>query len=396
MSEVITSEVKIQELLSRSVSRIYPDKNFLEQRLKSGSQLSVYLGIDPTGLDLHLGHSVQLFVLKRFQALGHKVFIVIGGFTAQIGDPTGKDQTRKPLSESEVKENARNYKKQIGKILDLKKTSFVSNSRWLSKLTFKEVIKLASLKTVQQLLDRDMFQKRIAKGEAIGVHEFLYPLMQGYDSVALEIDGEIGGSDQTFNMLVGRDLEKSLLNKEKFVLTTELLVTSKEGGKMSKTEGVFIPLSDSPSNMYAKILSLPDETVFNCFRLCTDTSLDELSRLESINILEAKRRLAYEIVKIYHSSKKASLAQKEFDRVFRGKEIPREIKEFKFEEKEMNVVDLLLKTNMTSHTSQAKRLIQQKAVRINDRVVYNWRKNILLEDGIILRVGPRKFAKIRK
>ena len=395
MSRVITEQAKIQELLIRSIEKIYPSPEFLEQKLKSGRELSIYLGIDPTGPDLHLGHSVELLVLKRFQELGHKIIIVIGGFTARIGDPTGKDATRRPLGESEVKKNAQKYKSQIFKILSSRRTGFQNNSRWLDKLTFKEVVKLASFKTVQQLLDRDMFKRRIQKSEPIGLHEFLYPLMQGYDSVALKIDGEIGGSDQTFNMLIGRDLEKEYLGKEKFVLTTRLLVDPRTGKKMmSKSEGSFISLSDRPQEMYAKILSLPDEAVFELFELCTEVEREKIESFKSGDILLAKHELAFEITKIYHGDSGAFLAREEFNRVFREKEMPQEIPEFSGSGSML--IDFMIKFGLAKSRSEAKSLIEQGAVRVNREMIKiksDW--NYELREGDVIQVGPRKFARVK-
>lgn len=396
MAKVITDEIKIQELLTRSVEKIFPSRDFLEQRLRSGEKLSVYLGVDPTGPELHLGHSVQLFVLKRFQALGHKIIIVIGDFTAQIGDPTGKDLTRKSLAEKEVRENAQRYKNQIAKILDIGRADFKYNSSWLGRLNFKDVVRLGAFKTVQQLLDRDMFQRRIAKGESIGIHEFLYPLMQGYDSVAMKIDGEIGGSDQTFNMLVGRDLEKDYLGKEKFVLTTHLLVNPRTGKKMmSKSEGDYVSLEDDSQNMYAKVLALPDESTFDFFELCTEVPLERINHLKSGDILAAKHELAFEITKIYHDQEMAEESAKEFERVFSKKEKPTEMPEFSASGS--SLLDFMVKSGLVKSKSEAKQLFDQGAVRINNEIAKiktNW--NYELREGDIIQVGPRKFVKIKR
>ena len=394
MPKVTADELKIQELLTRAVEKIFPSKEILENKLRSGQRFSVYLGIDPTGPDLHLGHSVQILALKRFQALGHKAVIVIGDFTARIGDPTGKDLTRRPLSDSEVKENARNYRNQISKILNAGKIDFKWNNDWLGKLTFKEVVKLTSFKTVQQLLDRDMFQKRIEKGEAIGVHEFLYPLMQGYDSVAIEIDGEIGGSDQTFNMLVGRDLEKAYLNKEKFVFSTRLLINPATGQKiMSKTAGDYIPLSASPQEMYSKVMALPDEMVFEMFELCTELPTGEIDTLKSGNIRAAKQELALEITKIYHGEKEAVKAGEEFRKVFSQKQIPSKIDEFGPDSERRAIKHVLIDSKIAESSSEAKRLLDQNGVKINDSLIKDI--NYQVKDGDIIQVGPHRFLKIK-
>jgi len=398
MTEIITSQDKIRELLeSRYIEKIYPSALFLEEQLKNGKQISIYYGIDPTGPDLHLGHTTSLLVLKKFQTLGHKTIIVIGDFTAQIGDPTGKDTARKPLTRKQVLDNTKTYKKQIGKILDLKKVKFAYNSKWLDKFKFPDMIKLGSMVTVQRLLDRDMFQKRMQEGRSIRLHEFIYPLLQGYDSVALKVDGEIGGNDQMFNMLVGRDLEKKYLNKEKFVITTKLLINPKTNNKlMNKSEGFYVSLQDSPDDMYAKVLSLPDEAVFGCFELCTELKDKEIERFKNGEILQAKHKLAFEIVKMYYGVKKAESVQKEFFKVYKNKEIPDDIPEVTLNQDKINIVDLLLKTKLAVSNSEAKRLITQKAVEINDEVISDWHQEVALEEGLILKVGPRRFVKIRK
>ena len=394
MSKGIIDESKIQELLTRSIEKIFPSREFLEEKLRSGQQISVYLGIDPTGPDLHLGHSVQLLTLKRFQDLGHEAILVIGDFTARIGDPSGRDQRRVPLTERQVKENEKSYKEQAGKILDSKKTKVRHNSEWLGKLKFEEVLKLAAQKTVQQLLGRDMFQKRMEKGDPIGAHEFLYPFMQGYDSVALGVDGELGATDQTFNMLVGRDLEKTYLNKEKFVLTTRLLVNPKTGGKMmSKTGGDYIPLSVSPQEMYSRVMALPDEIVFEMFELCTEVPMGKIKSLKSGDILAAKHSLAYEITKIYHGGDGANFAKEEFSKIFKGNEIPQDIKEIKFGKDRIGIINLLTDSGLVSSASEAKRLVSQGAIEIDGRRISDWEEIVEIKERTVVKIGPRRFFK---
>ncbi len=274
-------ENKIKETLERGVENVYPSKEALVKVLKSGRRLRIYNGIDPTG-KLHIGHGVILNKLRQLQDLGHEIIILIGDFTGMVGDPTDKLATRKPLTRKRVLDNAKNYKKLIGKILDLKKTKFKFNSEWLGKMTFTELIKLASEFTVQRLLERDMFEKRIKEGKPIHLHEFLYPLMQGYDSVAMNVDMEIGGNDQTFNMLAGRDLIKALKNKEKFVLTTKLL-EDPTGKKMGKTEGNVVNLSDEPKEMFGKVMSITDGLIIPYFENCT--------RMDMAKIREYKKQL---------------------------------------------------------------------------------------------------------
>jgi tyrosyl-tRNA synthetase len=244
-------EYKQKELLERGVSAIYPSREFLEKKINSGKKLTLYLGIDPTGPTLHLGHFIQLKKMAEFQKAGHQIIILIGDFTAMIGDPTDKKSTRQPLSRKQVLNNLKDYKKQISKIISFKgknKAKIRFNSKWLKKMNFENVLSLASNMTVQQMLERDMFKKRMDEGRPVSIHEFLYPLMQGYDSVVMDVDGEVGGNDQTFNMLCGRDLMKTLKNKEKFVVTTKLLEDN-QGQKMGKTEGNMVALSDNPAQM---------------------------------------------------------------------------------------------------------------------------------------------------
>jgi len=291
---------KIEEVLTRGVENIFPTKEALKQRLLSGKKLKIYIGIDPTGPDLHLGHGITLRKLRQFQDLGHKIILLIGDFTGMIGDPTGKGSSRVQLTREQVLKNAEGYKKQTEKILDFKsKTNPVKilfQSKWLDKLTLKEVIGLMAKFTVQQMMERDMFQERIRENNPIGLHELIYPLMQGYDSVAMNVDMEIGGNDQTFNMLVGRDLARMMLNKEKFVLTTKLL-TDPTGKKMGKTEDNMIILRDSAENMFGKVMSWPDTLIALGFEICTNLNFEAKE-----NPRDAKMRLAYEIVKIYRDN----------------------------------------------------------------------------------------------
>ncbi|MEK7659513.1 MAG: tyrosine--tRNA ligase [Patescibacteria group bacterium] len=396
--KITIDEAKIQELFesTRYIDNIYPHRDFLGGQLRSGKQLSIYIGVDPTAPGLHLGHATNFLVLKKFQELGHRIIIVIGDFTGRIGDPTGKDETRKPLTEREVSENSKTYKQQIGKILDLRKVEFKQNSKWLDKISLKEFVKIASRASVQQLLHREMFQRRIKEEESIALHEFIYPLLQGYDSVAMNIDGEIGGTDQTFNMLLGRTLMEKILNKEKFVITTKLLENPLTGKKlMSKSEGNYISFLDSPQDMYSKIMALPDEVVFTCFELCTEVPIEKISDLKSDSILAVKRELANEITKIYHGREIAEKSAKEFEKVFSKKEEPTEIREFSGSGKML--LDFMVKSGLAKSRSEAKQLLEQGAVRINKEVIKvkdQW--NYELREGDIIQVGPRRFFKAIK
>ena len=403
MFKVDVDDKKIEELLVRRTQEdteknyIFPSKTEAEKRLKEGKPLRIYLGIDPTGPNLHIGHTVPLFFLKSLQDMGHKPVILIGDFTACIGDPTGKDKTRKPLSENQVKENMKNYLEQIGKILDLAKLEVFYNSSWLKKMSFEDVVKLSSNFTVQQMLDRDMFQRRQEELKPIGIHEFLYPLMQGYDSVAMEIDGEVGGSDQIFNMLVGRDLERIYLQKDKLVFATRLLVNKETGEKMSKTEGDLVSLNDSPKDLFGKIMqTVPDSMIYTLFELVTDLPWEDLKEKRNEIQLQPrkyKEELAYELVKIHHGKDKAEKEREEFNAVYQRGGKPGDIVEVMVDSINMKPVDLLLKLGIGSK-SEAKRLIKQGGVDINDSKLDNWQDEVSVENGTIIKIGAYRFFKL--
>jgi len=387
-SKVITDQQKIEELLTRRIEAVFPSKEEANKRLKDGKQLRVYLGIDPTGPDLHLGHTIPLLFLKQLLELGHKPVLVIGDFTARIGDPTGKETARKPLTEKEVKNNMKNYLGQVYKILPKGSFEVKYNSSWLSKMSFEDVVGLASHVTVQQMNTRDMFQERIKNEKPIGIHEFLYPLMQGYDSVAMKIDGEVGGNDQTFNMLVGRDLEKKFLNKDKLVFATKLLVDAESGKKMSKTEGGLISLSDSPQDMFGKTMkTVPDEMIELVFRLCTEKPAEWIEDKKRSEPYDFKKELASELVRMYYSEKESMKAWQEWDRVFTKGELPSEMEEVKT----AKLVELVGLVTQGS-SSSAKILIDQGAVKINGEVKKEW--NLTPKEGDVIQIGPKRFVRI--
>ena len=391
----IKDKKKIEELLTRGVQNIYPSKEWLKKALQAGEKLKVYIGIDPTAATLHIGNAITLIKLKAFQELGHKVIFLIGSFTGMIGDPTGKAETRKPLSRKQVLENAKKYKAQAGKFLKFageNAAEVVFNHQWLDKLTLKDLAEIGVNITARRLLERDMFQKRDKKGEPIYFTELMYPLLQGYDSVAMAVDGEIGGNDQTFNMLVGRDLLKKISGKEKFVLTMKLLIDP-TGKKMGKTEGNFISLGDNPGEMFGKIMSWPDSLLAVGFELLTDTSLSQVEEILK-NPREAKARLAGGVVGLCHGPAAALAARKEFDKVFKGKELPSHIAGFSLKEKAINLVDLLVKTKLAPSRSEARRLVAQGGVKIGGKVQPDWRRVVCINKGEVIRVGKRKFLKI--
>jgi len=392
-------ESKINYLLSRGVENIYPDKESFKKLLMSGKKLKLYHGIDPTGDTLHLGHMVQLLKLRQFQKLGHKVIVLIGDFTAQIGDPD-KMTTRKPLTHKEVLENCKNYKKQIARILDIEKTEFKYNSKWLGKLNFKDLISLASNFTVQQMLARDMFKKRIAEGKDLYFHEFLYVLMQAYDSVVLDVDLETGGSDQMFNMLAGRTLMRRLKDKEKFVLTTKLL-EDPNGIKMGKTEGARVDLSDNPTEMFGKIMSWTDGMIIPAFELLTDITDKgiEMFRQDIIvgeNPREIKFKLAEEVVKGFYGDEASIKAGEAFNKQFRDREKPKKMIEKKVSQKMLNIVDLVFKLGLAGSKGEARRLIEQGGVKIDDEKITDREAMIGVHNGMIVQVGKLKFIKIKQ
>jgi len=389
---------KIERILTRGVEKILPSKKGLAELMKK-RKIRLYLGIDPTSPELHLGHAIPLRKLKEFQELGHEVILLFGTFTAQIGDPSERDEKRKPLTPAQIKKNMATYKKQASKILDFSKVKIKYNADWLAELTFKDLARLTSYFTVLRLLERDMFQERLKKGKEVWVNEFLYPLMQGYDSVAMDVDLEVGATDQLFNMLVGRKLQKIYNKKEKFVLTCPMLV-GLDGRKMSKTFGNTVNIADSANEMYGKLMSLKDELIPEYFRLCTEILAEEIKEIEKdlrfgeINPKDAKARLAREVVTIYHGEKLAREAEKEFKRVFKEEKLPSKIPEVKIQKKKVGILDLLTKTKLAPSKSEAKRLILQGGVKIDQVVQKDWKKTVEIKKGMIVQVGKRRFIKI--
>lgn len=384
---------KIQEALTRGVENIYPDAESLEKVLCSRKKLKIYFGIDPTG-KLHIGHSVSLLKLRQFQELGHTIILLIGDFTARIGDPTDKMATRKALTHKQVLQNAKGYKRLIGKILDTRKTQFFSNSTWNDRLAPQELMQLFSLFTVQRLLERDMFQKRLAEGKDIHVHEFVYPIFQAYDSVAMDVDMEIGGSDQTFNMLAGRTLMRKMRRKEKFVLTMRLF-TDPQGKKMSATERNLIALDESPQEIYGKVMSWPDSHILSGFELLTTVPLDEIRAMqkemkEGKNPKAYKMRLARTLVEMYHGTQHAERAERHFRRVFEQKQTPSQIAQVAV--KNRDILSVLVESGLASSKSEARRLIQQKGVKVNGKVVFD--EKVSVAPGSVVQRGKRFFRRI--
>lgn len=393
-------ENKQEELLKRGISAIYPSIEFLESKLKSGKKLTLYLGIDPTGPTLHLGHFIPIKKMAEFQKAGHQIIILIGDFTAMIGDPTDKKSTRQPLSRKQILNNLKDYKKQISTTLSFKgknKAKIKFNSKWLGKMKFEDILSLASNMTVQQMLERDMFKKRMEEGRPVSINEFLYPLMQGYDSVVMDVDGEIGGNDQTFNMLCGRDLMKTLKNKEKFVITTKLLEDN-QGQKMGKTEGNMVALSDSPDDMFGKIMSWSDSLIISSFELCTNVPMSEIDQFAKlleqgeINPRDLKMRLAKEIISIIHNKNKATIAEQNFIKTFQKKEVPDQIKKVKAGVNDL-LIDVLLSNKVVQSKTEFRRLINEGAISTIDKEEKITQIDELARPAVY-RVGKKRFIQI--
>ena len=403
--KVQTNDEIIERILTKAVEQILPSKGFLEQKLRSGEKLNVYQGFDPTADTLHIGHTVGMRKLEDFRKLGHHVIFLIGDFTARIGDPSDKASARKVLSEDQVKQNLKSYVEQASHIIDMNNkdnpVDILFNSTWHEKLSFKDVIQLSTEFTVQQMLKRSMFQQRIKEDRPIYLNEFLYPIMQGYDSVMMNIDVEIGGNDQLFNMLAGRDMVLNHLQKEKIVLATRLLTTP-DGTKMGKSEGNMIKLSDRPEEIYGKVMASPDDMLIQMFELLTSATSDEVDeykkRLENEeNPMNLKKELAFRITKEVKTEKEAQQAQKHFETVFQTKKADIDTVEKKaLNQKEINILDLLMHIGFTNSKAQGRRLIEQGAVKINNEKCSDYKAVINLTDAseTILKAG-RHICSIR-
>lgn len=393
------------DLIKRGSFEIIPEEELfkkLENSLKENRPLNIKLGCDPSRPDLHIGHSVVLRKLAQFQQLGHQAILIIGDFTGMIGDPSGRNATRPALSLEQTRVNGESYFEQASKILDKEQTKILYNSEWLGKMSFEEVIKLASKYTVARMIERDDFTKRFKSNQPISVHEFLYPLAQAMDSVAINSDVELGGTDQKFNLLVGRDIQREYGKEAQVILTMPLLVGTDGVEKMSKSYNNYIGLSDSPKDIFGKTLSIPDSLIFLYFELATDISNQELAEIKSqlsdpkTNPRDLKRQLGRKIVEMYYDNEAAIQAQAEFDKIFIKKEIPDEIEELHLSssEKEIGLVDLILKVNFASSKGEARRLITQGGVSIDGNKMDDINSNIKIDKPITLKVGKRKFIKL--
>ncbi|NLL17928.1 MAG: tyrosine--tRNA ligase [Clostridia bacterium] len=379
----------------------------LEKSLTTGNPLKIKLGLDPSAPDIHLGHTVVLHKMRQFQELGHQVIIIIGDFTGRIGDPTGRSETRKQLTEEEVQANAVTYQNQIFKILDPDKTEVVYNSKWLGAMTFQDVVELAAKTTVARILERDDFTRRYHDNQPIGLHEFFYPLMQGYDSVALEADVELGGTDQKFNLLMGRTLQKEYDLEPQIAITMPILEGLDGVQKMSKSLGNYIGIDEAPEEMYGKVMSLADELMVRYFELVTTVPLEELEEIKTslaqgtVHPRDLKMRLAREIVSLYHGEDAAQHAEGEFKRVFQRRELPSEmpvvtVSPDLLEGGTIWLAKLLVEAGLVNSTSEARRQIVQGAVRIEGEKVTDPTYEVAITDDMVVQVGRRKFAQIRK
>ena len=386
--------------LRRGTSEIIDEKD-LAKLLAEGKPLRIKAGFDPTAPDLHLGHTVLLQKMKQFQDLGHEVIFLIGDFTGMIGDPTGRSETRKNLTPEEVRENGKTYLEQVFKILDSEKTTVAYNSEWMGKFTSVNMIELAAHYTVARMLERDDFQKRMAKNLPVSIHELMYPLVQGYDSVALKSDVELGGTDQKFNLLVGRDLQRAYEQKPQIVLTMPLLEGTDGVQKMSKSLNNSIGVFDPPNEMFGKIMSISDELMWKYYELLSQISTDELVSMKeqaksgALNPKNAKTKLAREIVALYHSSEAAEAAADEFENVFKKKNIPEDIPVIKGWGQEARGICAILKENkLTDSTSAARRLIQQGSVTVNGEKVSDVNQEFAGDHEYMIKVGKKRFLKI--
>ena len=395
-------------IIKRGIEEIISEEELtkkLKESKKEKRPLRIKQGFDPNAPDIHLGHTVGLRKMRQFQDLGHDVYFLIGDFTGMIGDPSGRTITRKQLTEEEVKKNAETYKKQVFKILNPEKTKVEFNSHWLGKLSFAEVLKICSKYTVARMLERDDFATRYKEEKPIGIHEFLYPLMQGYDSVALQADVELGGTDQKFNLLVGRIIQREYGQEPQVIITMPLLEGTDGVEKMSKSLNNYIGINEPPQVIYGKVMSIPDNLMIRYFELVTDVPLNEIDKIkidlenDNIHPRDVKKRLAREIVKLYHGQSTALVAEKEFERVFKKKLHPEKIKELvlrkdNLKEGKIWITELIVISGLIASKSEARRLIEQGGVRINGEKVSDPYLDLIVKEGMILKIGKLNFIKL--
>lgn len=382
----------------RGIEEIIDKKSF-EEKLRSGKKLRIKMGMDPTRPDIHIGHAVGLRKLRMLQDEGHKIICIIGDYTTKIGDPSGRNTTRPILSDEEIKKNAKTYFDQVGKILDVKKTEIRHNSEWFSKMDFNDILQIAGKFTVAQIIERDDFENRLKAGHDVGLHEMLYPLMQAYDSVVVQADVEFGGTDQMFNMLAGRDLQKKMGQKPQDVVMVPLLVGLDGKEKMSKSLDNYIGISEEPNSMFGKVMSIPDEMIIPYFELCTTVATSKIEQYKNEmkagkNPRDYKVKLAAEIVELYHNKEKAKSAKEEFENVFSKKELPENIPEVNIKGNYTLPV-FLVEIGATSSTSEARRLILQNAVKIDGAKITDPKAEIAPHPGMIVQVGKLKCFRVK-
>jgi len=395
-------------IIKRGTEEIISEEELIKKIEKSRKEkrpLRVKQGFDPNAPDIHLGHTVGLRKMRQFQDLGHDIYFLIGDFTGMIGDPSGKSVTRKQLTEEEVKKNAETYKKQVFKILNPEKTKVVFNSHWLAKLSFSEVLKVCSKYTVARMLERDDFSNRYKEGKPIGMHEFMYPLMQGYDSVAIQADIELGGTDQKFNLLVGRDIQREFNQEPQIIITLPLIEGTDGVEKMSKSLNNYIGINEPPQEMYGKVMSVPDNLMTRYFELVTDVSLDEINKIKiglesnDLHPRDVKKRLASEIVKLYHGQSAAIIAEEEFEKVFKNKLYPEEIKKLEIKKDVLKdgkrgIVNLVKDSGILGSTGEAIRMVRQGGVRVNGEKISDPHIDLTVKDGMIIKIGKLNFIKL--
>jgi tyrosyl-tRNA synthetase len=391
---------QLDQTLTRGVEAILPDKDSLA-KLMSQKKIRLYLGIDPTGALLHLGHAIVLRKLQQFAQLGHEVILLIGNGTVKIGDPSGRDESRPVLTDQEIEKNWQNWKEQASTILDFNNITIKRNGDWLDKLAYADIVRLLAKTTVQQLLERDMFQQRMANNQPIYGHEIIYPLLQGYDSVVMDVDLEIGGNDQTFNMMMGRTLQKIYNNREKWVLTTPL-IEGTDGRKMSQSYDNFVALTEPANDMYGKLMSIPDELILKYFKLLTDVARDELEAMQQAiksgeNPMNFKKKLALTITNDLHSESQARQAQQYFETTVQEGGLPNKIPEVKLDSTELIVLDLLKLCQPEESNAQLKRLCQQGGVKLmpQDEKLLDPNQKINFDDQQVIKVGKRNFYKLQ-
>lgn len=400
MTKVITDKNLIDKFLTRGVDKIYPGVEELRAKLMSGERLTIYQGFDPTGPYLHVGHAMGIRALRILQQLGHQVIFLVGDYTARVGDPD-KDTMRKILTETDIENNMKGWKEQASQLIDFEGDNpvlFKHNYEWLSKLNLQDLIELMSTTTVQQMIERDMFARRIKNNDPVGLQEFIYPLMQGYDSVAMKVDIEMGGTDQTFNMLMGRNLVKKYLGKEKFVRTNEMM-DAPDGITMSKTKGNGINLGDSPEDMYGKAMSYRDELITKGLRLLTDIPLEQIWEIDKQievgeNPMKFKKLMAYEIVKEIKGKAAADKAQEHFEKTVQNKEVPSNIAEKVSIKGEFTLLDFLKQADTEQSASNIKRLIEQGGVEVEGKKVIDPFEKIDFKKGTLIKFGKRKYFEV--